>query len=133
MSLFKTSRTNNYSKPRKPKNKKQSEDKIIKVIEDRIIRDTRNLFGQEKQDYYKPVRVSSFWSNNCTEYETNGNRTKILSIKGYLDEIERHLKDIINNLKKFDAWKIPLTIANNLVFSENMNGEREMHSQSDNV
>ena len=31
-------------------------------MEDRIIKDVRNLFGQEKQDYYKPVRVSNFWS-----------------------------------------------------------------------
>ena len=39
MSLFKTSITENCSKPRKPKiKKKQSEDKIIKTIEDRILR-----------------------------------------------------------------------------------------------
>ena len=31
-------------------------------MEDRIIKNVRNLFGQEKQDYYKPVRVSNFWS-----------------------------------------------------------------------
>ena len=33
-------------------------------IKDRIIRDITNLFGHEKKDYYKPVRVNNFWNNN---------------------------------------------------------------------
>ena len=35
---------------------KQSEDKIIKAKEDKIIKDIRNLFGHEENDYYKPVK-----------------------------------------------------------------------------
>ena len=35
-----------------------------------IIRYIRNLFEQEKEDYYKPVRVGKFWSRNCIEYES---------------------------------------------------------------
>ena len=35
-----------------------------------------------------------------------GDRSKILSINEYLDETKPYLKDIINNLKKFDTWKI---------------------------
>ena len=34
------------------------------------------------------------------EYENNGDRTKILSFKEYLEEINSFLKDIINNLRK---------------------------------
>ena len=34
---------------------KQCEDKIIKTIEGRIMRDMKNFFEQE-EDYYKPVR-----------------------------------------------------------------------------
>ena len=34
-----------------------------KGIKDRIIRYIRNVFEHEKK-YYKPVRVSNFWSNN---------------------------------------------------------------------
>ena len=65
------------SKP-KTTTKKQSEENIInsitslfiqnkenKEIKDRIIRDIRTLFEQEdKEDYYKPKRVSNFWNNN---------------------------------------------------------------------
>ena len=40
-------------------------------MKDRTIRDIKNLFEQEKEDYYKPVRVVNFWSKNYTEYESN--------------------------------------------------------------
>lgn len=49
MSLFKTSITENCSKPRKPKiKKKQSEDKIIKTIEDRILRVLGGFLSKNK-------------------------------------------------------------------------------------
>ena len=44
---------------------------------DRIFRDIKNLF----EDYYKPVRVNNFWSNNYIEYKT-------LSVEEYLDKIK---------------------------------------------
>ena len=44
-----------------------------------------------------------------------------------------YLKDIINNLKKLDAWKIQLTIANNFISSLHNDEERVMHSKSDNI
>ena len=47
MSLFKTNTAKNYSKPRKLKKKKQSENKIIKRIEGKITRDVRKLYEQE--------------------------------------------------------------------------------------
>ena len=47
--------------------------KIQKMIQwKRIIRYIRNLFEQEKEDYYKPVRVGKFWSKNYIKYESNG-------------------------------------------------------------
>ena len=33
------------------------------AIKGKVIRDIRNLFEHEEEDYYKPVRVG-FWSNN---------------------------------------------------------------------
>ena len=72
----------------------------IKKIEDRIIRDIKNLLEHEGEHYYKPVRVSNFHGNNYFEYESNSDRNKILSIKEYLDEFKAYLKDIMNNLKK---------------------------------
>ena len=42
-----------------------------KSTKTRIIRDTRHLSQHEEEDYYKPVRVGNFWSNNHIEYEKN--------------------------------------------------------------
>ena len=73
------------------------------------------LSKQKKEDYYKPVRVGNFHNKNYIEYESGGDRNKALSIEGYLKKIRPYLKDIINNLQKFDAWKIQLTVAINFV------------------
>ena len=85
------------------------------TIKDRIIRDISNIFEHKEENYYKSVRVGNFWSNNYIEYESNGDRNKTLSIEEYLTKIRPYLKDIINNLKKSDTWKIHLTIAINWV------------------
>ena len=108
-------------------------EKETKVIRDRILRDIKNLLEYEEENYYKPVRVNSFWSNNYTEYESSGDRNKTLSVEEYLSKIRPYLKDIINNLKKSDTWKIQLTIANNLIFSIDNNEERVMHSKINNI
>ena len=77
-----------------------------KEIKDIIFRGIRNLFENEKEgNFYKPVRVSNFLSNNYIEYESNGDRNKTLSVEEYLDEIRPYLKDIINNLKNSDTCK----------------------------
>ena len=77
-------------------------EKQNKVIKDRILRDIRNLFKHEEKEknYYKPVRISTFSSNNDLEYET-----------------KPYVKDIIHNFEKSDTWKIKLTIAINLISS----------------
>ena len=90
-------------------------EKEIKAIKDRILRSINNLFEHEEEDnYYKPVRVRNFSSNNYTKHKSNSNRNKTLSVQEYLTKTRPYLKDIINNLKKSDVWKIQLTIANNL-------------------
>ena len=71
--------------------------------------------------------------SNYIEYESNGGRNKTLSVEEYLNKIRPHLKDIINDLKKADAWKIQLTIANNFVSFIDNNEEHVMHSNSDNI
>ena len=38
---------------------------------------------------------------------------KTISVEEYLNKIRPYLKDIINNLKKSDTWKIQLTLAIN--------------------
>ena len=51
----------------------------------------------------------------------------------YLNKIRPYLKDIINNLKTSDTWKIQLTIANNFISSINNDEEHVMYSKSDNI
>ena len=44
-----------------------------KLIKDGIIGDIKTIFEQEgEEDYDKPKRASSFWNNNCIQYESNG-------------------------------------------------------------
>ena len=72
-------------------------------------------------------------SNSYVEYWNNDDRTKTLSIKEYLNEIKPYLKEIINNIKKSDTLKIQLTIAINLISSEDTDKNRIMDSKNDNV
>ena len=117
----------------KTKNKKkQSDDKIIKSIEDRTIRDIQNLFKQE-EDYYKPVRVGNVYINIYSEYGSNGDKNKALSIREYLKEIKPYLKNIINNLKKYDILKMQLPIAINFISSKDTNEERAINSKNDSI
>ena len=55
--------------------------------------------------------VSKFYSNNHIEYESIGDRNKTISVEEYFNETRSHLKNIINNLKKSDTWKIQLTLS----------------------
>ena len=44
-----------------------------------------------------------------------------------------YLKDIINNLKNADIWKLQWKIANNFISSINNGEEHVMHPKSDNI
>ena len=54
------------------------------------------------------------------EYEINGNKDKIVSVKEYLDMIRQYLTDTINNHKTQDEWKIQLTLPINYVSSKKL-------------
>ena len=57
--------------------------------------------SEEGEDYYKPKGESNFYNNNFTEYKSNGDRNKSLSLKEYLNKIKPYLRDkiiIIKNL-----------------------------------
>ena len=64
-----------------PKKDKRKDEKIIKNIRNLFKLKTvnqgikgKNLFHQEKEHYYKPVRVGNLQNNNQIEYESNGDR-----------------------------------------------------------
>ena len=109
-------------KPSKLKIQKQSEDKIIKNIrnyfklnrenrnlfklksENKAVKDRLTLFQQQKEDYYKPVRVGNFLTIiSRYQNESSSDRNKNLSVKEYLKEVKTYLRDIIINLPKSDT------------------------------
>ena len=57
----------------------KKENKVSKYII--ILRDIRNLFEHEEENYYKPVRISNFWSKNDFEHEIKGDKNKTLSVE----------------------------------------------------
>ena len=52
----------------------------MKGIKDIVIGNIKNRYKYEKEEdnYYKPVKVNNFWSNNYIEYESNDDKNKIL-------------------------------------------------------
>ena len=55
----------------------------------------RNILEHKEDCYYRPVRVSNFWSKNYIEYESNSDRNKVLSVEEYLNKIRPYLENII--------------------------------------
>ena len=54
----------------------------------------------------------------------------VIETKHYQSKkIRRYLKDIINNLKKSDAWKIQFTLAINFLSSKDTDEERSIDSK----
>ena len=86
--------------------------------------------SEEKEDYYTPKRVSSFWNNNYIEYKSNGETNNNLSPEEYLKKIKPYLSYIIIDLQKFDTWKIQLTMAINFILLKDAEKERAMHSRA---
>ena len=56
-----------------------------------------------------------------------------MSVEEYLNSVRPSLKDIINNLKKYDTWKNQLKIANNFSSSIDNDEEHVVHLKSGNI
>ena len=57
----------------------------------------------------------------------------MLPVEEYLNKIRQCLRDLVNDLKQSDTWKIQLTITINFISSKGDNDEDHvMHSKSDN-
>ena len=66
----------------------------------KVMRDIRNLFGLSiDEDSYDPKKTVSPFNNNYIEYESKGDKDKILSFKEYLNMIRSYLSDITNDHK----------------------------------
>ena len=79
----------------------EKEEHNERLIKDTIIRDS-TLFEKE-EDYQKPKRVSSFWSNNYIEHESNGYKNSNLSLDEYYNKVKPYLRDILMDLQGPDT------------------------------
>ena len=102
------------------------------------------------EDYYKPIITKGAFSNNYIQYESKGNKDKILTPSEYLDMIRPYLSDKINNQKSHNEWrihsgntitehktrsewKIQLTMTFNFISFKDFDETRTMHTKSNNV
>ena len=65
-------------------------EKESKAIKDTLLTDIQNLFEhkEEEENYYKPVRVSTFWSNNNIDYEITVLEVQYYQLKNILIKLD---------------------------------------------
>ena len=97
------------------------------------IKDIENLFKISiGKDYYKPKLNKSGYNKNYAQYESKGD--KILSLKEYLNLIEKYLRELIEEYKLKGEWKLQLTIEVNFISLKPGSDEtRIMYTRSDNI
>ena len=101
------------------------------------------------EDYYEPIIVRSAFDGNYIQYESRGDKGKILSIKRYLKIIKPYLIDMIIKYKTHglvryrsgnkswleetsSEWKIQLTMAIKFTSSKDSDETRTMYAESKN-
>ena len=83
------------------------------------------------KNYYKPILVKSGYNNNYIQYESKGD--KILTLKEYLDLIEKYLRKLINYYKTKGKWKVQLIAEISFISLKPGSDEtRIMHTKSNN-
>ena len=83
------------------------------------------------KDYYKPILVKSGYNNNYVQYESRGD--KLLTLKEYLDLIEKYLRKLINYYKNKGECKVQLIAEIRFISLKAGSDEtRIMYTRSDN-
>ena len=90
------------------------------------------LFNEE-DDYYKPKEVKRAFDGGYVLYESRGASDERLSIDEYFNIIRPYLKDLIDDHKSKDEWKIKLSMRIIFVSFTDANETHEMHTKSDNI
>ena len=84
------------------------------------------------EDYYKPTLAKSGYNNNCTQYESKGD--KILTLEEYHSLIEQYLRELIDYYKNKGEWKVQLTADINFIsLKPGSDKTRVMYTKSDNI
>ena len=83
----------------------------IRLLKSKIKKYKKILCETKKEDeYYKPIKINDAFNDNYVEYQSNGNKDKILSIEEYRNMIKPYLSSIINYHKTKGEWKIQLSL-----------------------
>ena len=67
------------------------------------------------------------------EYESKGDKDKILSVKEYPEMMRPYLSDIINDHKTEGEWKIQLTMTIDFMSSKDSEETRTMRTKNHNI
>ena len=96
------------------------------------IKDIEELFKKSiDKDYYKPKLNKSGYNKNYVQYESKGDK---IALKEYLNLIEKYLKELIEEYKQEEEWKVQLTIEVNFISLKPRSDEtRIMCTRSDNI
>ena len=97
------------------------------------IKDIEELFKISiDKDYYKPKLTKSGYNKIYLQYESRGD--KILTLKEYLNLIEKYLKELKEEYKLKGEWKVQLTTEINFISLKRGSDETPtMYTKSDNV
>ena len=97
------------------------------------IKDIENFFKISiDKYYYKPKLNKSDYNKNYAQYESKGD--KILSLKEYLNLIEKYLRELTEEYKLKEEWKVQLKIEVNFISLKPGSDEtRIMYTRSDNI
>ena len=104
-----------------------------------MVRDIRTLFELDEDDYYKPIKTGNAFNSNYTEYESNGDKDKSLSVKEYLNKIRPYLSNMINDLKTQSEWKVEVAMETSFMSSKDSKDFKDsnetcaMHTKSNNT
>ena len=88
---------------------------------------------QDNLDYYIPKEVKSAFDGSYVLYESNGDKDAKLSIDEYFNIVRPLLKDMIDDHKSKDEWKIQLSMRIIFVSFTDASETLEMHTKSDNI
>ena len=103
----------------------------LNKYQDNITHGLDYIFNEE--DYYKPTVVKSAFDGNYVLYESRGDKDANLALYEYFDKIKPHLKDMIDDYKSKDEWKIQITVRIIFISFIDRNETQVMHTKSDNV
>ena len=97
------------------------------------IKDIERLFKISiDKDYYKPKLNKSGYNKNYAQYASKGD--KILSLKEYLNLIEKYLRELLEEYKQKGEWKVQLAIEVNFISLKPGSDEtRIMYKRSNNI